>query len=172
MKHEGHACVSPGFHPKAHLGAAFLSLRRERRRPEEGEGRAAPHLSLPGAGTRGRRGWQGRPDTGRATRAPQHGRHTHLSGSCPALRGNGRESAGGRPSTLSGTLERLKHRCAAHLPLRGSVRGAHAPNIPAAISDRAWECDVTNSIKTSLQHNPKWKKKQQQKEDRAASQRA
>ena len=104
VKHEGHACVSPGFHPKAHLGAAFLSLRRERRRPEEGEGRAAPHLSLPGAGTRGRRGWQGRPDTGRATRAPQHGRHTHLSGSCPALQGNGRESAGGRPSTLSGTL--------------------------------------------------------------------
>lgn len=113
MKHEGHACVSPGFHPKTHLGAAFLSLRRERRRPEEesarrgrgrGRGRAAPHLSLPEAGTQGRRGWQGRPDTGRATRTSQHRRHAHLSGSCPALQGNSRESAGGRHSTFSGTL--------------------------------------------------------------------
>lgn len=129
--HEGHARVSPGFHLKMHLGAAFLSLRRERRPEKESarrrrRGRAAPHLSLPGAGTRGRRGRRGRPDTGRATRTSQHGRCAHLSGSCPALRGNGRESGGGRPSTFTGTLGKTGVQVRSPPTQRLCQRGPHS----------------------------------------------
>lgn len=59
---------------------------------------------------------------------------------------------------------------------RDSIRRNPASNIPAAISERVWECDVSYSIKTSLKHNPprpppaekKKKKRQQQEEDRLA----
>lgn len=141
VNHRGHACASPGFHPKTHLGAALLSLRRVEKEAEEkgsasrrgGAGGTSPEF------TRGRyAGMAG------LAEAPRHRQsHTCLTARTDtrtsravALRSEGMAESLEEASPLPSQApwERLKCRCT-HLPLRDSVRGAHAPNIPAAISD-------------------------------------